>query len=609
MIKGGKMYLGKFQRIILITVFMLQLICFNSPLFANNEEKSISNSEQFIKNLIEEYTCGLKIVTLPISDGENIAVEIHDFYYDGEYLTMSGFDVENSQSEFIIKATKDEVYGWIHYFAEKFKDGVVYKYSTDDIKIVTVKRVSVSDIISVQESIGGTKRTGKPKKVTKLRQNGLPDLPIFQPIPADINLNQLQSKPESEKILWMDLREHMDGDELKSSAENYTREDVWVMWQSIAMGFAVYDVNVTTSIDVFNATPAQNRGIGKYRNVHAGLLSRCAYDAFGTMSDCEFYPESDGYEAGMTGVHEYSHLLGVNDQGCASNGYVQQTYFKGYDGVKWVPIMGYVHSANKWDEDALLQWTKGDYKAPWGWDAHPQEEVLTKMARYITPEEDDIPLSKPLNINSNGEVVLEENYGLINVVIDGYDEDDFTFEVTGESNDIDLKIDRIGHLKVAMLDVQAYLLNNQGEVLVEDNPIAARYANIQTTVGPGVYTLRIEGGAETISSEDFFSRYGSIGYYGISGTIGNHSVANNKKFQQKSLGNIINKDGVIKFSGLSNGKNVNVSIYNISGRKVFKKELAGKGKLDVRNIISPGYYFVHLNSRDSFIKKKILISR
>lgn len=594
-----------------ISVVMLLLICLNSLLFAKGELRSISNSEEFIKTLVEEYKSGLKIVTLPISENKKIAIEIHDFYYNGNYLTMSGFDVENSQSEFMIKATEKEVYGWIHYFGKKYEEGIVYKYSTDDMKIVNVELVPVSDIISVQEASSANikKRDGKQKKRSMFRQNELPDLPIFQPLPANTNINQLQSKPESDKILWMDLREHMDGDELKPSAENYTREDIWVMWQSIAMGFDVYDVNVTTSIDVFNATPAEKRGIGTYRNVHAGLLSRCAYDAFGTMSDCEFYPESDGYEAGMTGVHEYSHLLGVNDQGCASNGYVQQTYFKGYDGVKWVPIMGYVHSAKSWGEDALLQWTKGDYKAPWGWDPHPQEEVLTKMARYITPEEDDIPSTRVLNIKDDGTVAIADNYGLINIIIDGYDEDDFTFEVTGESNDVDLNIDRIGHLKVAMLDVQAYLMDDQGNVLVEDNPIAARYANIQTTVGPGVYSLRIEGGAEAISSEDFFSRYGSIGYYGISGTIGNHTVANSENFQQKRLNNILNKDGVIHFSGLCESKNVNLSVFNVSGRKVFEKELTGEGKLDLRKIITPGYYVVHLKSKDSFIKKKILLSK
>lgn len=558
--------------------------------------RSICGVKVFVKKISIEYTREEKTITLPIPNGNKVKVDIENYYYENKNLVVSGKINGNSQSEFVLKAIGNNVYGWIHIFAENFEDGEVYTYSTEAGNVVSVKCAKVSDVIKIDDT--KIEKKDIHFKTWKQKREALPDIVYLKPMPANVDLNELQSKPGSEKIIWMDIRDLMDGNE----PIPYTRDDIWQMWQVVSSGLSTYDVNVTTSKSVYDATPVLNRGIGLFHN--ADGRSHCAYDMFGTWHDCEIYLKANGFHAGRTALHEYGHLLGLRDQGTGLNGVQWATYFSGYDDLKWVPIMGNFLYSDDWGEETLYQWSDGEYQAGSAF-GMPQEDVLSLMNEYLDFEEDDIPDAKPLVIN-DGAVTAPNNYGMINIVTGSYDEDDFTFKIVDEPSEVDLTIDRIGHIGGAMLDVHASIYDENGTLIIEDNKPAARYARIITTLQPGEYKLRISGGEEGIEGEKF-PTYGSIGYYGISGTITNSSVIvlNNKNVN--SVKSINRKNGILKFEGIEKQDRMSISIFNMSGRRVFKRQIEGSGTINLKQEIGQGCYLMQLNNVSDLYREKFTI--
>lgn len=547
-----------------------------------------------IDQIQSQYTRANKTIKMPLPDGNKAEIEITFYSYKDGYMSLKGTLKENKESVFILKAKKDEVYGFIHIFAEPMENGIVYRFESDNSGVVNVEKVPLSEIISISDAQGPIRTDAKPRTqedAFNYRAEDLPNIPYIKPLPLSTNINELQSKPESDKVIWLDISEIMDGDE----PIPYSRADMFELWQVVANGLSMYDVNVTTSLAVFTATDPQSRGIGYFYNREG--RSSCAYKGFGTEYDCDIFLKTNGYFAGRTALHEYGHLLGVLDMGYGANGSQWNKYFPGYDDIKWVPIMGNFLYSDNWGEETLLQWSDGDFQAKFGAEGLPKEDQLSIIAGYVNRVPDDIPTSKSLKI-VEGKVTMVDNYGMINVFESGFDEDEFTFEVVDGSSEVDLTIDRIGHIGGSMLDVHATLLDASGNVIVEDNQMVARDAKIKATVTPGTYTLRIAGGAEEFTSADFsdggFTRYGSVGYYGIYGTIGNGVSTITTKVHEKKL-NISSKNNVLYFADIPQNEALTVELFSLSGKRLLKKAVAGTMSVDLKNELSKGCYILQIS--------------
>lgn len=588
----------KRKEMVIIQLFILLFIISNL-IYGDGSVKVIGKTNTLIQNFKMVHQRGDRNINLSLPDGDSINVEIKHFTYNDDYLSISGNVLGVAESEFVLRGTKEDVYGWIHLFAESLENGTVYKYSTDFDKNVFVEEALVTDIIKINNS--NFPEDDVYIKRSEYIDDNLPEIVFMQPMPDNLSLHDLQSKPEADKVLWMDIRDLMDGEE----PITYSREDIFLIWQVVSTGFSTYRVNVTTSKDVFDATAEQDRGIGLFHNRDG--RSHCAYDMFGTTADCELFLEANGFFGGRSALHEYGHLLGLDDQGTGLNGVQWATYFPGYDELKWVPIMGNYLYSDDWGDELLYQWSDGNYKAGTQAVGMPQEDVLSIMTDYLQVEPDDNPTSKPLIIK-DGNLSVIDNYGMINIVIDGQDEDDFTFEITEAGGEIDITIDRIGNIGGAMLDVHASLLDESGYVVTEDSPNTARYANIQSTLNPGNYTLRVKGIGEKNSDTEEFSNYGSIGYFGISGTIENASVDVAKSIKGSNSKSIVRNGNIINFNGLTSNDKSKISIYSISGKRLFEKTLKGNGKVQLENFIGKGCYILNISGNTTNYKEHFIIS-
>jgi MYXO-CTERM domain-containing protein len=427
---------------------------------------------------------------LPVPNA-NVSVTVEHHATDGERVSLSGA-ADSPGSRFMLKGRGDELRGWL-----VLRDqNRAYSYETVDGEL-WVTEVPVEHIYPVCDL------PRRPKSARVGFRQVSPALaggPSFIGNYAGQDLMTLQSRPGSAKVIYLDIRESMNGD----TPIDFSKEEMWKGWASVAAGFSSFDVNVTTDADVYDAAGVQNSGIALFEPTDE--RAACALGAFGTREACMIYtgpgaePE-EGYGVGRTTLHELGHLMGLLHDGTGS-----EEYFPGLPEFDWAPIMGnyYAHAG----DEALNQWSNGEYDG-----ANNDEddlEIITENLPYLA---DDVPAATPLLISGTA-VSADDNFGQIARTGDS---DEYSFTI-GASGHATLNVDRIEYVGGSMLDVDARIVNQSGTELATDNPKAERGARLDLDLPAGNYKLVVRGAAEGTPS-DGFSNYSSLGYYGIRGTI------------------------------------------------------------------------------------------
>jgi len=541
---------------------------------------TVGTTESILNDLMKKNVRASSTCTFLSGSGEKIPLLVEDFYLQDGLLSMSGKACESENSMFILKGDVDEIYGWV-----LLKDrNIAYEYTTDAQKNVNVEQVPVSIVLCVDDF--GEQATGYNPNFPDFLYTTTPPVPHIGTYPGT-NLNKLQSLPGAKKVLYLDITDIMNGETPKSQ----TKVDVWQSWQCVASGYSMYEVNVTTDKDVYQAAGVTNSGIAKFYNQTG--RSNSPVNAFGTTRSSTCYRYSNGYGTGRMTLHETGHLMGVYDYGGNPGG----TYFVGFAEFKWVPVMGNMWYGDGWKEEALYQWSKGEYNT-----ATTKADFLAVANKHLPYRADDIPSTVPLKFTGTSQISMDNNYGQITP---NTDSDGFTFEITSTTGQVDLKISRIEYLGGGMLDVDASILDETGKVVISNNPKAIRSATLKTDLPKGKYTLLIKGGAEG-TPQTGFSTYGSLGYYGIEGTIvGGGTEITNKTILTSRVrilpvhaGNQITIDlpGQVTID--------DISIYSIDGKRVFhSKERVGS--IDFSDFAS-GMYTVCIGIEGVNVVRKIL---
>jgi PKD repeat protein len=408
---------------------------------------------------------------------ENLSVEANGT------ISINGHAVGFPNSEFILQGNDESIYGWVI-----LKDqNVAYEYTTENGQLV-VDQIAVTDVLPICDLQGHEHGTR-----TMAIQNSQQALPY-----PGTHVGQLESKPGASHVIFLDTGNIMSND----TPHDVSKEFVWTTWQIVAASFSMFDVNVTTNQSVYNnAAPSKRGGGTLYRQTGR---SSCAF-AFGTSTFCTLYKETDAYGQGRTAAHEFGHLLHLKHDGGSPGG----EYHQGISDFQWMPIMGNYWFANSWGQ-ALYQWSKGEYSG-----ASNREDDFAIMQGYIPFRVDDIPGSRTLVVATNGDVSAENNTGQI---ARNTDTDSFTFTIGASGGHANFTIDRSEHIGGAMLDVQAYIKSSTGAIVAQSNKAVNRSASFNRDLSAGNYTLEISGGAEGTPNHGF-SKYSSLGYFTISGSI------------------------------------------------------------------------------------------
>ena len=378
----------------------------------------------------------------------------------------------------------------------------------------------------------------KEEKLDKYQCAELPvdNSPLFSvpevgvSIPNLNKLKNLESKPDAPNTLYINywggrLSNTAWNDSIGRATINYAAFDkdndpstfsenerylMWLAWQEAAEDYASFNINVTTSQAVYDATASTNRSqmIATTTNVVAPGAGGVAY--LGGFGDERGY-YSTGWtfnlsadSMGMTHSHEAGHQMGLNHDGTSSLG-----YYGGHG--NWGPIMGAPFGK------PFVQWSKGEYPRA----NNQREDDLAIIANVLGASADDAgnttntatPLSLP--------VIAKKGY----LSPDGLTPDTDVYSFTlPSSSEVSLEIiPLLGHeaeSSSSNLAMNASLKDSSNSDIASmtssDNlPLNPKTNKLSYngTLGAGTYYVNVTGVSPDQNWSTGFGEYGNEGIY------------------------------------------------------------------------------------------------
>jgi len=222
-------------------------------------------------------------------------------------------------------------------------------------------------------------------------------------------VRNLQSRPGATNTIYMDNwgGEYLDEDGRWNGGEafTYTPFDdngdpttfspvelryMWIGWAEMAEDYADFDINITTSRSVYDATPFNNRArlistTTCFFYLNCGALGAAHLNGFTQQGLTEGY--RTGWVWGTTPAyfglahsHETGHLMGLGHHGV--NVTTSDSYYTGHG--NWAPIMGAADPIRRY-----VQWSNGEYPS-----ADNQQDDLAILSKVLDVRPDDAGDSK-----------------------------------------------------------------------------------------------------------------------------------------------------------------------------------------------------------------------
>ncbi|WP_188503030.1 T9SS type A sorting domain-containing protein [Pontibacter amylolyticus] len=333
---------------------------------------------------------------------------------------------------------------------------------------------------------------------------------------ATLQVPSLESLPGATAVVLLDYDGHYvdgtlwndmfnSGNPIDAMPMYYSELEIKAMWALISADFSAFDVNITTSEEVFNRAPVNRRGRVIFTPTNyfsPGDGGRAYIGSFtfggGIWGETPSFVWNTGVvNGGNTASHEIGHMLYLLHDGRTSPA---EEYY--YGNGSWAPIMGAAFIP-------FAQWSKGDYPF-----ANNTEDDLAIIATrngfgYRTDDHGDHPkASSVLETDGAGVVLPASNVGNIST---SNDIDVFSFETTGGL--VNLRVQPTG--EYSNLNPLLVLRSESGQV-IRVHDVGQPYVTIEEELQSGRYFLSIEGGTSVYGA---YSKYGSLGEYSISGYI------------------------------------------------------------------------------------------
>ena len=409
----------------------------------------------------------------------------------------------------------------------------------------------------------------------KIQPTDIQSTPVTATISSLSNTFKLHSNPFATKTIYLDFDGHFipagSGWANSNNGGNAINAPAWsidsdpttfndtelsriqAIWQRVAEDFAPFDINVTTELrsedyltrssssDQVYGTRALISPISSYFGGYGGI----AYvGVFGMVGDAYkpalVFPENLGpngekYIAEAI-THEVGHNLGLNHDGTATQGYYNG---QGSGATGWAPIMGAGYY------QSLTQWSKGEYA-----NANNKEDdlnVIASVANGITYRSDDagntaLVASNLGILGANSVTPTLSDVSQFGIIERNTDQDWFKF--TTGSGAVNFTIQAMSRAfinngvnftpeywtspsGITNLDIWAGIYASDGTTLIaSSNPadqLNASFTNL--FLNAGTYYLAVDGVGYGDPLTTGYSDYGSLGQYGVTGTIVSPSVS------------------------------------------------------------------------------------
>ena len=496
------------RRMPLHALMLATLAACSSPLALAADGTELGSASGLIQSLKQQHQ-GRQALSLQTQDGTALPVLVRDFFEQAGRVSIAGRHRDAEDSMFFLKGDGKTLRGFLVLHGQK----KAWEYSTDARGVVSVKPVPLSRVYpDLDEDFQRSNRS-----TASLAQIAAAH-PVYSPMALrqaphigpynNQDVTKLESKPGSPYVFYLNTAAVMSG---STPLNGVTKENMYRAWQSVADQYSMLQLNITTNKAVYDAAKAASvlrTGIINFINQDG--RSFAPVHSFGTTSAGTLYrnPSSGfdyGYGIGMTGAHEVGHQMGMLHDGGGTGG----EYFEGIAAFQWGPIMGNYWMGGSW-ANQLFTWSKGEYNT-----ASNREDDLKIMTvdEAVPYMADDNVSGKPLALRAGGEINPADNWGQIER---NTDTDVFTFSLASAGT-LNLRVDPIEYLR--MLDVDATITTAAGTQVARSNLSVNRSAEfVNLNLAAGDYKLVIQGGAEGTPANGF-SKYSSLGYYAMKGTL------------------------------------------------------------------------------------------
>jgi hypothetical protein len=331
------------------------------------------------------------------------------------------------------------------------------------------------------------------------------------PLAAD-DVPVLESLPGAVAVVYLDFDgeagSHEGWGDFVAEAPALTASEIRGIWARVAEDFAPFDLNVTTSLEVYRnaAENSRQRCIITETDTAAPGSGGVAYlGTFNSAGDTPCWSfHTKGKSAAEVISHEVGHALKLAHHGRDEP---VEEYYGGHGSgpTGWAPIMGVGYYRN------LSQWSRGEY----GQANRMQDDlaVISTQNHGVSIRGDDfgntrMTASVPL-VAQNGWVEIE---GMIETP---EDVDVFEFKVGGGLLSLTILPDADG----PNLDVSASLRDEDGRRIFASNPHRSLHSILNVDLKPGTYTLHVQGAGRGDPLKTGYTDYGSLGKYKITGLI------------------------------------------------------------------------------------------
>ncbi|MGB2011827.1 MAG: zinc-dependent metalloprotease family protein [Akkermansiaceae bacterium] len=399
--------------------------------------------------------------------------------------------------------------GWVYWLEKvdgsimgniKLKDGdenIIYRFSGRDGDLV-MRQISQQQFVcsggNKDEDIGMPASDDVPDPAG---QQGI--IPLLNSLPGAVAVVYIDFDGEEVSgTRWVN------GGTINAEPAGFTENRIREVWEEVAEDMRPFKINVTTDRAVFDAAPQNKKMmcIVTPTNDAAPSAGGVAYlNSFydGSIDPCWCFNLSPG-SAAMTVSHEVGHTFGLRHDGLTSQN--DPEYHQG-NGT-WGPIMGAPFGLN------VVTWSIGDYQGS----TNTEDDLAIIDSRSARFREDLYGDSPEEAFDLAGESGQEFG-GLLGVIETPEDIDVFKIKTSGGS----INLRAASSVDQTNMNIRMALYDDNGRLLVENDPQSSYNAAIATKVDPGNYTLHVEGTGDGSPDESGFTDYGSIGEYALTGDI------------------------------------------------------------------------------------------
>jgi hypothetical protein len=557
---------------------------------------NLGSPESFLNSIRNQHSRSTSTLELQLNNSEVVSIALDNYFDKSTGFSANGVALESPNSLFILKGDASSLYGYVAFHDTQ----KAYEITTTN-GVVSIQEADIAKFfpdIYEPEMKAPTYQTLAP----------MVNLPVYSTMAnrqvihigpyKNEDVTKLQSKPGSPYVFYLNHTAVMNG---TTPLNGRGKEEMYRVWQSTADQYSMLNLNITTDVSVYNAAKSADvlkTGVIKFVNEDG--RSNAPIASFGTTSAGTLYRNplgsgnDYGYGIGMTCAHEVGHQMGMNHDGGDQQS--DPEYFEGLPAVQWCPIMGNYWFGANW-ANQLFTWSKGEYNTATNKEDDFSIMTTKEKVPYMT---DDNVSGKKLQFDATGVISPDKNWGQIEK---NTDTDAFTFEIGPSGGKITLKIDPLEYLR--QLDVAAKIVDSKGTVVASSNLAVKRWAEFKDlSLSEGKYQLTIEGGAE-LTPQTGFSKYSSLGYYGMEGTITGAIITGMEKVAFENTIAVFPNPAadVLNISYGFNNPSTQVSIVTMTGQTVYESNQMVQS-IDLSGF-AKGVYFLRIISNGESCVKKI----